>query len=105
VMPPLFTSENSGTATVVGSRHEARKSHGVHYTPSELAAFVARRVVLQLGGRETVVLDPACGDGELLLAFALESARAGVPPMHSPSRNRGSRTLRPWHFLSDVATS
>jgi adenine-specific DNA-methyltransferase len=81
-MPPLFTSENSGTATVVGSRHEARKSHGVHYTPSELAAFVARRVVLQLGGRETVVLDPACGDGELLLAFALESARAGVPAPH-----------------------
>jgi adenine-specific DNA-methyltransferase len=56
-----------------------RKRHGVHYTPSALAEFVARRVVRQLDEQENVVLDPACGDGELLLAVALEASRNGLP--------------------------
>ncbi len=49
----------------------ARKRHGKHYTPPALAEFLAERVVLQLavsGHAETRVLDPACGDGELLFA-------------------------------------
>lgn len=50
------------------------KRHGKHYTPEVLAAFVARRLVLQLdaGVTEVSVLDPACGDGELLLAIHRE---------------------------------
>ncbi len=50
-----------------------KKAHGAHFTPHELACFVARRIIktLSLDTIETMsVLDPACGDGELLLAFA-----------------------------------
>lgn len=47
------------------------KRHGKHYTPTELARFLAERVLEQVdGNREQVsVLDPACGDGELLFAI------------------------------------
>lgn len=46
------------------------KRHGKHYTPSGLARFLAERVLDQFDGgtQQVSVLDPACGDGELLLA-------------------------------------
>ncbi|NEW56153.1 N-6 DNA methylase [Nocardia cyriacigeorgica] len=46
------------------------KRHGKHYTPTDLARFLAERVVEHLDPhrREVRVLDPACGDGELLFA-------------------------------------
>ena len=50
-----------------------QKANGAHFTPYELARFVARRIIktLSLDTMNTLsVLDPACGDGELLLAFA-----------------------------------
>jgi adenine-specific DNA-methyltransferase len=53
-----------------------RKAHGAHFTPYQLACFVAKRIVNSLAvdffhSKEMVrVLDPSCGDGELLLAFA-----------------------------------
>ncbi|MCM6773488.1 N-6 DNA methylase [Nocardia sp. CDC159] len=50
----------------------ARKRHGRHYTPERLAGFLAERLVENLaggwGGGELRILDPACGDGELLVA-------------------------------------
>ncbi|WP_433679675.1 Eco57I restriction-modification methylase domain-containing protein [Nocardia sp. CA-119907] len=56
-----------------------RKRHGRHYTPPALARFLAERLVAHVprpGVRDGVpgagvlrVLDPACGDGELLLAL------------------------------------
>ncbi|MEV6362839.1 Eco57I restriction-modification methylase domain-containing protein [Nocardia asteroides] len=61
---------------------QERKRHGRHYTPPALARFLARRALLHAPrGRELRVLDPACGDGELLLAVHHElAARApGVP--------------------------
>lgn len=61
---------------------DVAKSHGVHYTPDELAQFVARRVAAQLGDEEVVILDPACGDGALLSAIAAVMADAGQPPPH-----------------------
>ncbi len=51
----------------------AQKAQGVHFTPHELACFVARRIIktLSIDRIDTInVLDPSCGDGELLLAFA-----------------------------------
>jgi methylase of polypeptide subunit release factors len=50
-----------------------KKETGSHFTPPELAHFVASRIinVLRLDSLHSLtVLDPACGDGELLLAFA-----------------------------------
>ncbi|TCJ93476.1 Eco57I restriction-modification methylase domain-containing protein [Nocardia alba] len=60
---------------------QERKRHGRHYTPPELARFLARRA-LRYAPRAGVlrVLDPACGDGELLLALHREIA-ASAPDM------------------------
>lgn len=48
-----------------------RKRHGRHYTPADLAGFLAERVVTRVAaGRSAIrVLDPACGAGELLFAM------------------------------------
>ncbi|MFD3429074.1 Eco57I restriction-modification methylase domain-containing protein [Nocardia fluminea] len=60
---------------------QERKRHGRHYTPPELARFLARRA-LRYTPRAGVlrVLDPACGDGELLLAVHREIA-SSAPDM------------------------
>jgi type I restriction-modification system DNA methylase subunit len=50
-----------------------QKATGAHFTPPELAAFVARRILKAYGGTKTShlrVLDPSCGEGELLVALA-----------------------------------
>jgi len=78
MMEPIFTVEPHETAVGVRSRSH-QKTNGVHYTPSELAAFVARRALAQLPRSDFVVLDPACGDGELLLATANEAEAIGLP--------------------------
>lgn len=45
------------------------KRNGVHYTPPDLADFLARRAAVHMQSANTIrVLDPACGDGELLFA-------------------------------------
>ncbi|MGW5515759.1 Eco57I restriction-modification methylase domain-containing protein [Nocardia africana] len=54
----------------------ARKRHGRHYTPPRLAEFLAERMLAHVRpGSELSVLDPACGDGELLSAVALVAAQ------------------------------
>ncbi|MFD5177151.1 Eco57I restriction-modification methylase domain-containing protein [Nocardia sp. NPDC058379] len=58
---------------------QERKRHGRHYTPPALARFLARRALLHAPrAGELRVLDPACGDGELLLAVHRELAAADV---------------------------
>lgn len=50
----------------------AEKAHGATYTPDNLARFVAERIVesAALEGREAItILDPAIGDGVLVLAL------------------------------------
>ncbi|MFD4459961.1 Eco57I restriction-modification methylase domain-containing protein [Nocardia sp. NPDC058480] len=58
---------------------QERKRHGRHYTPPDLARFLARRALRYVPRAATLrVLDPACGDGELLLAVHREIA-SGAP--------------------------
>ena len=67
----------SSSAATRTERHRAdhRKSTGVVYTPTELALFLANQAFEALQPVTHVrILDPACGDGELLLAAA-EAAR------------------------------
>ena len=47
------------------------KSNGIVYTPSELARFVANQLVENYSGtkKEFIILDPAIGDGELIIAL------------------------------------
>ena len=48
----------------------AVKRYGKHYTPTPLAEFLAERILAQLDDRSNIrILDPACGDGELLFAL------------------------------------
>ncbi|MQY25701.1 Eco57I restriction-modification methylase domain-containing protein [Nocardia aurantia] len=59
-----------------------RKRHGRHYTPDRLARFLADRLLTHLVPGETLrILDPACGDGELLLALgdAVAQRFPGLP--------------------------
>ncbi|GAB2674197.1 Eco57I restriction-modification methylase domain-containing protein [Nocardia goodfellowii] len=52
-----------------------RKRHGRHYTPPALARFLATRLLAHVPPGDVLrVLDPACGDGELLLAVRREAA-------------------------------
>ncbi len=58
------------------ARVSTRKQRGAHFTPPELARFLAARLIghLGTGHPETLrVLDPACGDGELLAALAQQA--------------------------------
>ena len=61
------------------------KSEGATYTPTELARFVAEKMVGvwqgQKSGQSARILDPAAGDGELLLAL-LQRLRARHPGLH-----------------------
>ncbi|MDP9111535.1 MAG: N-6 DNA methylase [Candidatus Eremiobacteraeota bacterium] len=52
------------------------KRTGAHFTPTSLADFLASRLIASLAAwpDELRILDPSCGDGELLRAFAAATA-------------------------------
>lgn len=70
-VPGLMEASLSAAAT------RFNKEHGIHYTPVELADYLAQlsasavRTAYEHSQGGFVVLDPACGDGGLLKAFAL----------------------------------
>ena len=45
------------------------KNTGATFTPKELAVFLAERIALYAQPKNNRVLDPACGEGELLIAM------------------------------------
>lgn len=55
------------------SKYSRKKVTGAHYTPAGLGQFVANKIwehiKNNIPGTIITVLDPACGDGELLLSF------------------------------------
>lgn len=73
ISPQGVASSRSNGVSAVFVEDARKKAHGIHYTPPLLAAYLAQQVVLGLEkqrGRvpEIAVLDPACGEGELLRA-------------------------------------
>lgn len=61
------------------NRADRTKAAGIVYTPPVLARFLAARALDALGKIDSVrVLDPACGDGELLLATSQIAAERGI---------------------------
>ena len=65
---------------------DPKKANGRHYTPDALASFVAAGVArhLPLTATGLRVLDPACGDGTLLLAMlqTMGAKRAAAARLH-----------------------
>lgn len=69
------------SAASVPTDKERRKANGIHYTPPLLAAYLAEQVVDGLKDERTKfselsILDPACGEGELLKAVVDAVPRA-----------------------------
>ena len=52
--------------------HIDRKNAGITFTPTELADFLSERILhyMTINENTPVIMDPACGDGELLNAIA-----------------------------------
>ena len=48
---------------------EQIKNTGATFTPRELAVFLAERIAFYAHSKNNHILDPACGEGELLLAM------------------------------------
>jgi adenine-specific DNA-methyltransferase len=54
------------------------KNSGATFTPKMLADFLANKIISYTGGGRQKVLDPACGEGELLLAMAQKLSGSGM---------------------------
>ncbi len=65
----------------------AEKADGATYTPTELADFVAKAITNATGAwasNDTIrILDPAVGDGELLMSLLAQLDRPGMPAIEA----------------------
>jgi SAM-dependent methyltransferase len=68
-----------GGQLVARRAREARRQRGAFYTPGWMAARLAELLWPESTPAPGSLLDPACGDGRLLLAVA-ERLRVGAPP-------------------------
>lgn len=71
----------TGPLALASRTFTREKAEGVHYTPGVLARYVAEealQVLPQVDGSVIQVLDPACGDGELLLAVGRQLSLRGL---------------------------
>ncbi len=78
---PGSRRKGGGPAASVAIDHKRRKANGIHYTPPLLAVYLAEQVVSGLKRSRTkfsefAILDPACGEGELLKAIVDAVPRA-----------------------------
>jgi adenine-specific DNA-methyltransferase len=74
---------------------DVRKAHGVHYTPAELAGFLSGEALALAGGQGPLrVLDPACGDGSLLLALAGAAGHARARDLRVVGLDQDAEALR-----------
>jgi type I restriction-modification system DNA methylase subunit len=46
------------------------KSSGATFTPTALANFLSDKILKYTNVKESIILDPACGDGALLVSVA-----------------------------------
>lgn len=73
------------------------KAEGAHYTPPALAAFVAKQIVAALGERDKnarlFIVDPAAGDGELILALVHELLEHGYQHLSASGFDTSSSAL------------
>lgn len=77
------------------ARRDPVKSAGIHYTPSELAVFLADRTLSQVSlSRPISVLDPACGDGSLLAAVVEIGRTRGLPEVNLYGLDRDRKALK-----------
>ena len=72
-MQPVANSQSKRRYQVVAQE----KSEGATYTPTSLANFVASKIIdsANLPDKEIRILDPAIGDGELLLSLLTKLVR------------------------------
>ncbi|MEO6358142.1 MAG: N-6 DNA methylase, partial [Ferruginibacter sp.] len=57
---------------------EQIKNTGATFTPKMLADFLANKLVAYVNKGSQKVLDPACGEGELLVAIGEKLSESGV---------------------------
>lgn len=74
-----------------------RKATGSHYTPARLAQFVARQIVEHFEPHDSIsqlnILDPAVGDGELLISLRNELSLRGYSNLHVTGFDTNSRAV------------
>lgn len=57
---------------------EQIKSTGATFTPKSLADFLATRLIKYISAKNVKALDPACGEGELLVSMGEKLSEAGI---------------------------